>query len=86
GFGGYDEEEDTDGSVQYEDEEPLSDGLDDDEDFDPCFDIMNLLDEQLDNYMSMDLKDRMEKFHTDEIEVTFEDLTAFIKNNRKKRG
>ena len=68
------------------DDEDVSAALEDDEDFDPCFDVMELLDNQLDRYMEMDLKERMEKFHTDEMEVTFEDLTAFIKNNRKKRG
>ena len=62
------------------------DDFGDDEDFDPCFDVMELLDNQLDHYMELDLKERMERFHVEEMEVTLEDLTNHVKNQRKKRG
>ena len=86
---------DDDDEPDYDDDEPDYDDDDaddeagydsDDDDFDPCFDVMELLDDQLDRYMEMGLVERMEQFHVEKIEATLEELEAYIKSNRKKRG
>ena len=51
----------------------------------PFPDIMDLFAEQVDHFMEMNLKERMEEFEMEQMEVSFEDLTAYIKNQRKRR-
>ncbi len=72
-----DEESDADDSRSYDD--------DDDDDFTPTFDIMALLDEQLDSYAEMSLTERMEEIDVMTMEVSLEELAAFVKENRKRR-
>ncbi len=57
-----------------------------DEGFVPRFDIMALLDEQLDSYSEMTLPERMEEIDVDTMEVSLDELAAHIKDSRKKRG
>ena len=71
-----DEESDADDSRSYDD---------DDDDFTPTFDIMALLDEQLDSYAEMSLTERMEEIDVMTMEVSLEELAAFVKENRKRR-
>ena len=63
-----------------EDENP------DDSDFLPAFDIMSLLDAQLESYSEMGLEERMEEIDVATMEISFDELVTFIKDQRKKRG
>ncbi|MBR3267449.1 MAG: DUF87 domain-containing protein [Oscillospiraceae bacterium] len=93
----YEEDEDYDDSNLYDSEEDEEDEEDedydsddetesgDDDDFSPKFDIMALLDEQLDNYSDMNLMERMDEIEVDTMEVSLEELAAFVKENRKRR-
>ncbi|MBR6337395.1 MAG: DUF87 domain-containing protein [Ruminococcus sp.] len=58
---------------------------DDDEGFKPKFDIMALLDEQLDSYGEMTLEERMEEIDVDTMEVSLDELMSYVKESRKRR-
>lgn len=47
---------------------------------------MALLEEQLESYSEMGLEERMEEIDVVTMEISFEELAAFIKDKRKKRG
>ena len=49
------------------------------------FDILSLLDEQLEEYSNMSLSDRMEEIEVDLMEISLDDLSAFVKENRRRR-
>ena len=51
----------------------------------PKFDIMALLDEQLDHYSEMGLIERMDEIGYMTMEITLEELAAYIKESRKRR-
>ena len=55
-------------------------------DFKPKFDIMSLLNEQISSYSEMTLSERMDEIEVDTMEVSLDELAAYIKENRKKRG
>ena len=63
-----------------------NDDSDEDSGFKPKFDIMALLDEQLDSYSEMTLSERMDEIEVDTMEISLDELAAYIKENRKKRG
>ena len=46
---------------------------------------MALLDEQLDSYTDMSLVERMEEIDVSTMEITLEELVAYVKDNRKRR-
>ncbi len=71
-----DEDDDSD---EDEDEE-----VDDDDAF--SFDLMSILDEQLKSYNEMDIEERMEEVDALTMDITVEDLAAYVKKMRKKRG
>ena len=86
----YSEYEDVDN--ESEDDDNLSE-LDTEEDeeeqddgFKPSFDIMALLDEQLDSYGEMSLDERMEEIDVITMEVSLDELAVYVKDRRKKRG
>ena len=60
--------------------------LSDDQDVSSVFDIMSLLDEQLESYSEMGLEERMEEIDVETMEISFDELVTFIKDQRKKRG
>ncbi len=68
------------------DEHYDDDNDDDDESYTPKFDIMALLDEQLESYSEMTLEERMEEINVDTMEVSLDELSAHVKDQRKKRG
>lgn len=75
--------------IQLKSEESLSEPEiveDISDDLMPEFDIMSLLDEQLESYSEMGLEERMEEIDVETMEISFEELAAFIKDQRKKRG
>ena len=76
-----DEEEEDD-----EDMEDLDDEMDGDPDFKPKFDIMALLNEQISSYRDMTLSERMDEIEVDTMEISLEELAAYVKENRKRRG
>ena len=57
-----------------------------DNDFTPKFDIMALLDEQLESYSEMTLDQRMEEIDVNTMEVSLDELASYIKDSRKRRG
>ncbi|SDB57491.1 AAA-like domain-containing protein [Ruminococcaceae bacterium FB2012] len=57
-----------------------------DEDFTPKFDIMSLLDEQLDSYSEMTLAERMDEIDVKTMEISLDELASHIRDLRKKRG
>ena len=94
----YYDEDDEDIEEEYasdddDDEEAdlgdvLEDDLDDDDDdegYEPKFDIMALLDEQLESYNDMDLVDRMKEIDVNTMEISLDYLAAYVMNNRRKR-
>ena len=62
------------------------DELSDEQDFSPAFDIMSLLDAQLESYSEMGLEERMEEIDVATMEISLDELGTFIKEQRKKRG
>ena len=64
----------------------ISEDASDGSDLLPEFDIMALLEEQLESYSEMGLEERMEEIDVVTMEISFEELAAFIKDKRKKRG
>ena len=50
------------------------------------FDVMALLEEQLESYSNMNVVERMEEIDVNTMEITVEDLAAYIKDRRKKVG
>ena len=50
------------------------------------FDVMALLEEQLESYSNMNVVERMEEIDVYTMEITVEDLAAYIKDRRKKVG
>ena len=82
-----DETDDDDDSDELADTGDDDDDLDDDDDeFTPKFDIMALLDEQLDSYSEMSLAERMDEIDVNTMEISLDELAAHIKDSRKKRG
>ena len=83
------EADDDDDELYYDDDEDDDDDDDDDEDDDddfvPKFDIMALLDEQLESYSEMTLAERMEEIDVTTMEITLDDLAKYIKDSRKRR-
>ena len=72
---------------EYDDDtEPVMDSDEDDESFVPSFDIMAMLDEQLDSYNEMTLSERMDEIEVDTMEVSLDELAAFVKESRKRKG
>ena len=67
-------------------EETSAEPPEDDFDFDNSFDIMALLDAQLDSYSEMNLLERMEEIDAMTMDITLEDLAAYIKDLRKRRS
>lgn len=78
------EDESDDEEDEDEDEDQVDDGLDYDEEF--SFDLMTLLDEQLKSYNQMNIVERMEEIDVMTLEITVEDLAAYVKEMRKRRG
>ena len=76
------EMEDSDSEYEAETEEDITD----EDDFIPSFDIMSLLDQQLESYSEMSLEERMEEIEVDTMEISFNELATFIKDQRKKGG
>ena len=68
------------------DEPEEEDEDEEDSSFKPSFDIMALLDEQLDSYGEMTLDERMEEIDVNTMEVSLDELSSFVKDRRKKRG
>jgi hypothetical protein len=68
------------------DSEETGDTEETDSGFVPKFDIMALLDEQLESYGSMTLEARMEEIDVRTMEVSLDELAAYIKESRNKRG
>ncbi len=83
----YDEPEDEEPEFDEPDEDEDEDEDDDDSDegFKPKFDIMALLDEQLDSYGEMTLEERMEEIDVDTMEVSLDELMSYVKESRKRR-
>ena len=54
-------------------------------DFAPKFDIMALLEEQLLNYSEMGLVERMEEIDVVTMDISLEELAAYVKESRKRR-
>ena len=67
-------------------QEPEPEETEPDEDFTPKFDIMALLDEQLQSYSEMSLTERMEEIDVSTMEISLEELASYIKDSRKRRG
>ena len=91
-FDDYDEEEsdiefEDDGSEDEDFELPDDEFFfdDDDTDYDPApFVFAELLDSMAEEYADMDLEQKMEDIGELVIEVTLEELAAYVKKNRKK--
>lgn len=82
-------EADTDEDITDEDitdEDDADEDITEEDDFIPSFDIMSLLDQQLESYSEMGLEERMEEIEVDTMEISFNELASFIKDQRKKRG
>ena len=47
---------------------------------------MSLLNEQISSYSEMTLSERMDEIEVNTMEVSLDELAAYIKENRKKRG
>ena len=75
---GLDSEEDTE--EEEDDEED-----DDDGGFELKFDIDAILDEQLESYNAMSITQRMAEIDVQTMEISFDDLTAYIRDMRKSR-
>ncbi len=54
--------------------------------FEPKFDIMALLDEQLKSYNEMTIGERMDEIEVQTMEISLNELADHIKNMRRKRG
>ncbi len=75
----YDEEDEL-VEIPEEDEESQDDG----ESF--SFDLMSLLNAQLKSYNQMNVVERMEEIEAMTLEITVEDLAAYVRDARKNRG
>lgn len=72
-------------SFEEDEETEGTDDEDEDGDFTPKFDIMALLDEQLDSYGEMTLEERMEEIDVNTMEISLDELMAHVKDLRKRR-
>ena len=54
--------------------------------FEPSFDIMAMLEEQLDSYSEMSLPERMEEIEVQSMEISIDELASYIKSSRKRKG
>ena len=80
----YDEpEDDDDDDADYDDDD---EDEDEDDSFTPKFDIMALLDEQLDSYGEMTLEERMEEIDVNTMEISLDELMTHVKESRKRRS
>ena len=75
---GLDSEEDTEEEEDNEED-------DDDGGFELKFDIDAILDEQLESYNAMSITQRMAEIDVQTMEISFDDLTAYIRDMRKSR-
>lgn len=76
-------EEDTSYEEEAEETE-ASEEMSEDEQF--SFDMMALLEEQLNSYSEMTIEERMDEINVVTMEVTVEDLAEYVKAKRKKAG
>ena len=56
------------------------------DDFEPQFDIMSLLDEQLESYSAMNLVERMQEIDVTVMDISLDELASYIRDTRRKRG
>ena len=54
--------------------------------FEPQFDIMSLLDEQLESYSAMNLVERMQEIDVTVMDISLDELASYIRDTRRKRG
>lgn len=86
GLGGFSRKPEPVKEPEPDEEPETEEETREEEDYSPVFDIMSLLDEQLESYSEMGLAERMEEIDVDVMEISFDELETFIKDQRKKRG
>lgn len=80
----YDEDEDESGEFELPEDEYFFDD-EDEGDYEPApFVFSDLLDSMAEQYADMDIDEKMEDVGEPVIEITLEELAAYVKKNRKK--